>query len=71
MQMPMLFVTVVMACLAGCANSSSGLVRKDRNESDSQKVVAINAWALRRGASVTWVNPPVKRVALETGARND
>ncbi|HNR91492.1 MAG TPA: hypothetical protein PKO41_03600 [Dokdonella sp.] len=68
----MLMLTVVVVSgSVGCASSSNGVVRKDRNEIDSAKIAAVNAWALQRGVKTTWVNPPLKRVAYERAPRND
>jgi hypothetical protein len=56
----------IVGCLAmsACAGTgNSGLVRGDSrmdNDIDANKVLTINEWAMRRHASVMWVNYPKK-----------
>ncbi len=67
---PMLAAVAVFA-LSGCASTSNEFVRKERNEVDTAKIAAVNAWSIDRGVKTTWVNPPVKRVPYERPDRND
>ena len=52
--------------LAACAGTSgrSGFVRGSSMDGnvDVGKVIAINQWALRRHATVLWINYPVRSV---------
>ena len=56
---------VVLSCLvlSACAGTSgrNGMTRGNPiGEIDQGKVAAVNAWALQRGAHVTWVNYPTR-----------
>lgn len=68
--MLMLAVVVVFG-MAGCASTSNSVVRKERVEVDKVHVAAVDAVASRRGVQVVWVNPPMKRVAIAAGSRNN
>jgi hypothetical protein len=54
----------VMSCLglSACAGTGpNGFVRGNPDSDlDQQKIAAVNAWALQRGAHVTWVNYPTR-----------
>ncbi|MFI4970474.1 MAG: hypothetical protein ACHP7D_09730 [Lysobacterales bacterium] len=58
---------VICLGLAACAGSAgsngitrSGLGPLSEQNIDYGKVVAVNQWALRRGATVVWVNYPAR-----------
>jgi hypothetical protein len=54
----------ILTCLglSACAGTSgpNGIARQSTIDSavDVGKVVAVNQWALRRGATVVWINYP-------------
>ena len=59
------FAAAIVGCLAmsGCAGTNDGLVRGDSrmdNDVDAGKVLTVNEWAVRRHATVVWVNYPKK-----------
>ncbi len=62
---------VIVLCLAisACAGTagSNGLTRTSTMDSDIDvgKVIAVNEWAVRRHASVVWVNYPKKPAYLK------
>jgi hypothetical protein len=49
----------VSAC-AGTGGSNGAGITKSDSEIDVGKVIAVNEWALRRHATVMWVNYPKK-----------
>jgi hypothetical protein len=60
---------VICLGLSACAGSAgrNGMTRSgpgplSEENIDYGKVVAVNRWALRRGATVVWVNYPVRVV---------
>lgn len=54
--------------LSACAGSS-GLARGDAaaHGLDQGKMIAVNQWAQRVGATVVWVNPPQRRPGSAEG----
>jgi hypothetical protein len=62
--------TVLFLALSGCATTPgpNGFTRSRMDQDiDLGKVIAVNEWAVRRHASVVWVNYPKKPARL----RND
>lgn len=61
----------IILCLAvsACAGTAgpNGLARGSRmdNDIDYGKVIAVNQWAERRGATVMWINYPKKSARLQ------
>jgi hypothetical protein len=57
---------VICLALSACAGtaSNSGLVRNHSmyDNVDYGKVVTVNEWALKRGATVVWINYPTRNV---------
>lgn len=54
--------------LSACAGGS-GLARGDAaaHGLDQGKMIAVNQWARRTGATVVWINPPQRRPGAEGG----
>jgi hypothetical protein len=63
--------TAIVLCLAvsACAGTggASGIAKRSNPDADVDvgKVIAVNDWALRRHASVVWVNYPKKPAHLK------
>jgi len=63
--------TAIVLCLAvsACAGTggSNGIARGSRMDSDVDygKVVAVNEWAVRRHATVVWINYPKKSMRMK------
>ena len=62
--------SAALLLLSACASNSSRYSLERRFDVDQQYVDAVNHASRLAGVRVTWVNPPIKRVANEGESGN-
>jgi hypothetical protein len=59
---------VLVLVLAGCAsNGGSRFAKEEKFVVDQAYVDAVNHVSRQTGVRVTWINPPTKRVPVDSG----
>ena len=57
---------VFLVVLCGCASSGNSRYADEKFVVDQEYVQAVNHMSRQSGVRVTWINPPTKRVAVDS-----